>query len=99
MSGYAKGQVVGNMRIVKQSHFKITLKGRVNYYDVECQNCGRARNMSHDALRKRKNTHAIKCASCSQEKPHGKRPRNGNQKLSWELNVPVELFNKFISSR
>jgi transcription elongation factor Elf1 len=100
MAGYNVNEIIGNMRIVKQSHFKITLKGRVNYYDAECQHCGRVRNISHDALRKRKNTGAIKCTSCSQEKPEDRRSkRTHNPGLGYELAVDYALFKKFISSR
>ena len=96
---YKIGTVVGGMKLTKKHMGKMTTKGLIPHYDCICTNCGRAHYMSQDSIRKRRTTGATKCASCVQVKPHGRRPRNGNQKLSWELNVPKELFDKFISQR
>jgi transcription elongation factor Elf1 len=100
MARYSKNEIIGNMRVIKQQFGKMTGKGLVPYYDVECCNCGRVKNVSHDALRKRKNTGAIKCASCVQEGAKKRFITRGKKPVSsYELSVPYELFKQFISQR
>jgi len=99
MPRYQVNEVVGNMRIVKQKVGKMTTKGLIPYYDCECQECGRVREMSHDALRKRKNTGAIKCMSCCQEKLKEEKSKSTHSATTWELKVPVDLYRKFVCEK
>ena len=56
--------------------------------------------MSQDALRKRSNTGAIKCGTCSQIKTEGRSKKSGKHTdYTVHDGFDAELHNKFISMR
>jgi transcription elongation factor Elf1 len=97
---YLKNQVVGNMRIVSFAEPTATVKGLMPHYVCECCNCGKVKKMSQDALRKRANTGAIKCGTCSQVKTEGRSKKSGKiTNYQTHDGFNAELHNKFISMR
>jgi hypothetical protein len=98
---YLKNQVVGNMRILSFAEPSMTLKGLIPQYLCECCNCGKVKQMSQDALRKRSNTGAIKCGTCSQIKEEGRRSKHSGKRTDYTSHdgFDAELHNKFISMR
>lgn len=97
---YLRNQIVGNMKILSFAEPTVGAKGLMPNYMCECQNCGKVRKMTQDALRKRDNTSAIKCGTCSQIKEEG-RSRYSGKRVDHSVHdgFNAELHNQFISMR
>jgi hypothetical protein len=96
---WAVGETVGGMTIRKFLTPYRTTRGLQPRYVCTCCNCGREKELTQDALRKRSNTGAIKCYSCSQERVEGRRLRreSPDYKTGYELNVPIDLYKLFMT--
>jgi hypothetical protein len=100
---YAIGNVMGNMRILSFAGTHYSAKGLIRNYDCECLNCGKVKQMTADAMRKRDNTGAKTCAFCTQKRPESYKKKDGGTRAfassNWLTDEQRELHNTFLRLR